>query len=124
MRKNLSLLFTLLYFMAMVKPVMPVLEYLYNQDYIAEVLCINKDKPMLNCDGKCYLAKMIKEQQKEKQHQDVPSVDLREYPIGFVDILEYGFVTNINSKKTIISWKNLYQGKHNASIFHPPNTIV
>lgn len=110
--------------MAMVKPVMPVLEYLYNQDFIAEVLCINKDKPMLNCDGKCYLAKMIKEQQNEKQHQDLPSADLREYPIGFVYILGYQFITADLKNKGVISWKNLKQGNYTTTIFHPPNYIV
>lgn len=110
--------------MAMVKPVMPVLEYLYNQDYIAEVLCINKDKPMLNCDGKCYLAQMIKEQQKEKQHQDVPSADLREYPIGFVSIFEPSFFLSDFTKKNALPWSNRYLGQHVSSIFHPPNFLV
>lgn len=110
--------------MAMVKPVMPVLEYFYNQDYIAEVFCINKDKPMLNCDGKCYLAQMIKEQQKEKQHKDFPSVDLREYPIGFVNILGYQFISAESNNKQVLSWKYLNHGKYLPTIYHPPNYTV
>ncbi len=38
-----------------------------NTKYIAAKLCENIDKPMLNCKGKCYLAKKIKEaEEKEK----------------------------------------------------------
>jgi len=39
-----------------------------NQQYIAEYFCINKDKPLLHCDGKCFLAKKLKEtEEKEKK---------------------------------------------------------
>nr|WP_245405175.1 hypothetical protein [Algoriphagus sp. AGSA1] len=40
--------------------------YELNKAYIIENFCINKDKPMMNCDGKCYLAEQMKAQ-KEKQ---------------------------------------------------------
>ena len=43
-----------------------------NQDYIAAVLCINKAKPASTCQGKCFLAKKMKEQ--ETQEQTIPSV--------------------------------------------------
>lgn len=34
-----------------------------NKEYITRVLCENRDKPQLHCDGKCYLAKRLKAQQ-------------------------------------------------------------
>jgi len=40
--------------------------YHANKEYIARVLCVNRDKPELHCDGKCYLAQRLKTQQ-EKQ---------------------------------------------------------
>jgi len=46
--------------------------YQMNQDYIASVLCINKAKPASTCNGKCYLSKKMKEQ--EKQEQSIPAV--------------------------------------------------
>ncbi|MBT2161132.1 hypothetical protein [Zobellia barbeyronii] len=49
----------------MVKPLWPVAEYVANYDYIKNVLCENKDKPMLNCDGKCYLAKQLAKESEE-----------------------------------------------------------
>jgi len=106
----------------MVKPVLPVLEYVLNQDYIAEVLCINRDKPMLNCDGKCYLAKMIKEQQ-EEEHQDIPSADLREYPIGFVSILSCNFEKVIIATTLISFYQNLKEEQFLSTVYHPPNYI-
>lgn len=40
-----------------------------NREYIAKVLCENRKRPELHCDGKCYLAKKLK-QQKEKQDKE------------------------------------------------------
>ena len=30
-----------------------ILNWKVNQDIITEKYCVNKDKPMMNCDGKC-----------------------------------------------------------------------
>ncbi len=104
----------------MVRPVMPVFEYIINHDYIAEFLCVNKDKPMLNCDGKCYLAKMIQEERQEKS-QNLPSIDLREYPIGFVEILNCNFSNSVSRKQPVFVYQNLVSKQFLPSIFHPPN---
>ncbi|MBK1894379.1 hypothetical protein [Chryseobacterium paridis] len=41
------------------RPLIPIMEYVANYNYIVETLCINKDKPELNCNGKCYLSKEL-----------------------------------------------------------------
>lgn len=51
-----------------------------NQKYIAAELCVNKDKPQLHCNGKCYLMKKLKqaedkEQKQERQSQKVQIQD-------------------------------------------------
>jgi hypothetical protein len=35
------------------------MDYAINYDYISKVLCINKDKPELKCNGKCHLMKEL-----------------------------------------------------------------
>lgn len=40
-----------------------------NRDYIAKVLCENRKKPEMHCNGKCYLAKKLKQQQ-DKQDRE------------------------------------------------------
>lgn len=45
--------------------------YSFNKAYIATVLCTNKDKPHLHCEGKCFLDIKLKElEQKNKQDQE------------------------------------------------------
>lgn len=48
-------------------PVLPVIDYLVNKDYIAKNLCINKDKPKSCCKGKCH---MVKQLQKTNPNSD------------------------------------------------------
>ncbi|WP_229201787.1 hypothetical protein [Arsenicibacter rosenii] len=66
----------LVIYMLLVAVLLPVISpwgtiayYQLNKDYIARVLCENRDKPQLHCDGKCYLAKRLKEQQ-DKQDKE------------------------------------------------------
>lgn len=45
--------------------------YHFNKAYISSVLCTNKDKPALHCEGKCFLDIKLKElEQKNKQEQE------------------------------------------------------
>jgi hypothetical protein len=43
-----------------------------NRDYIAKVLCENRQRPELKCNGNCYLAKKLK-QQEETQDKETTS---------------------------------------------------
>jgi len=41
-----------------------------NHTYIARVLCVNRDKPALHCDGKCFLKKeLTAQQEKDSAHK-------------------------------------------------------
>ncbi|MBV8324751.1 hypothetical protein [Chryseobacterium sp.] len=51
-----SILFTLY---MVFRPLIPVVEYAVNYDYIVSTLCVNKNKPEIHCNGKCYLSKEL-----------------------------------------------------------------
>jgi hypothetical protein len=55
---------------SMVKSFVTV-NFLIYQDQIAKEKCENKDKPQMNCNGKCYLAKQLKAAE-EKQKENAP----------------------------------------------------
>ena len=48
--------------------------YQLNREYIARVLCQNRDKPQLHCDGACYLAKKLKDQQDRQDKETTERV--------------------------------------------------
>ncbi len=41
-----------------------------NRKYIAAELCVNKNKPELHCNGKCYLMKKLKQAQEKEAKQE------------------------------------------------------
>ncbi len=107
----------------MLRPVMPLANYLINQDYIAEFLCINKDKPELECNGKCYLAKQLKEASAEKE-KNVPAIAMEDYPIGIMTLILFEAP---HTSETITSenfqYNNNYKFSYLNLVFHPPTFI-
>lgn len=59
-----------------------IAQYQLDKDYLARILCENRDRPELHCDGKCYLAKRLKAQQDKQDKettervQKTPSIQL------------------------------------------------
>jgi hypothetical protein len=41
--------------------------FLANRDYVAKVLCINRDRPELDCEGSCFLSKQLNEAEEKRQ---------------------------------------------------------
>ncbi len=106
----------------MVKPMLPILDYYINYDYIATQLCENRDKPILACNGRCYVAKEI-EKNKTSGNQDttVPEFKLDLY---FANALDFQIIRSEiipETKKCIpLSRNELLPNAISFSIFHPP----
>lgn len=46
------------------------------QDYIIERLCVNRDRPEMNCDGFCQLTKMMQEKHDQEQQDRAAVLEL------------------------------------------------
>jgi hypothetical protein len=44
--------------------------YQINKKEITEKLCINKNKPLMHCNGQCYLGKQLKKAEENEKHQN------------------------------------------------------
>src|ERR1051326_6833967 len=73
MKKHLAILLLFTYAAVLVKPYCPVINYLFHKEYISAVLCENKDKPMLHCNGKCHMIKEMKKAGDEESKSNLPS---------------------------------------------------
>jgi len=58
-----------------------------NIDYIVEKYCVNKDKPVLQCNGKCHLSKQLQLQQTSKKGDNALTIQLTEafFPLYFIE---------------------------------------
>ncbi|GAB3898800.1 hypothetical protein [Spirosoma agri] len=57
-----------------ISPLGTIAYYQVNRDYIARVLCENRNRPELHCNGQCYLAKRLKAQQDKQDKQTTEHV--------------------------------------------------
>jgi hypothetical protein len=90
MKKVGGFVFFLLYLVALFKPLAPFLEYEANRDYFIEVLCSNKAKPELECNGQCALTSKLQNSFADSTLPSTtppPIVRMDDYPIGFVAII-------------------------------------
>ncbi len=62
----------IIFLTSLIRPVFPVVDYMVNFDYIAEVLCIKKKVPESSCNGKCYLMQQMEENKNESPESSVP----------------------------------------------------
>lgn len=108
------------------KPVIPVLDYIINYDYITKELCENRAKPQMHCNGKCHLMKELAKaaedekpaSQKKSQHQEIE--------VLFCEtVIDFSFSTNniVVFSKNITGYSNLYSRLSTKSVFHPPSFI-
>src|SRR5215217_498147 len=71
--KPISILLLISLLSANLSSVLVYLGFEANKKYIAKELCENKNKPQLNCNGKCYLMKKLKQAQDKEQKQEQQS---------------------------------------------------
>lgn len=92
-----------------------------NESYIAKELCINRNRPELHCNGKCYLMNKLKqaqdkEQKQEHQFQKV-QLQLQEAIVALPFIFKQYSIATINFRIPLNT--GMPVARMNA-IFHPP----
>lgn len=111
----------------LLKPILPVIEYAVNYDYISKVLCVNKEKPKLQCNGKCHLAKeLAKASENDKPISSDKKVALHELETLFFEEIKTYLIEPVyfdNKTKINSNYSNLYFYLESASLFHPPAII-
>lgn len=111
----------------LLKPILPVIEYAVNYDYISKVLCVNKEKPKLQCNGKCHLTKeLAKASENEKPISSDKKVASHEFETLFFEEIKSFLIRPVyfdNNTKTDSNYSNLYFYLESSSVFHPPTIL-
>lgn len=123
--KKMLIILSLLVF---IKPVVPVFEYVINYEYIAKVLCINKDKPEMQCNGKCHLMKELA----KASEKELPLTPSKKHVVTETEVLFYqelesfAFDSFFNESTLHITsnYVNFYQLLKSSGTFHPPCFII
>ena len=118
-----KIVFLLALFM-LLKPGLPVVEYVVNYNYISKVLCENKAKPQMHCNGKCHLMKeLAKASENEKPISSDKKSTTQEFEILFLEEIQSFRIASIFFHKRLKinnNYPNLYFRLKSTSVFRPP----
>lgn len=93
--------------------------YSVNIEYIIKELCENKDKPELNCKGKCFLKKkMAQADESEKKTNEI--FKQVEFPAFIPNSTLTLNLKSIELENRYALVNNLYNYQNYIRIFHPP----
>jgi hypothetical protein len=109
----------------LVRPVLPMLEYIINYDYIVAELCENKARPAMHCNGKCHLKKeLAKAAESEKPLSQKKTQTSEAEVLFFQETARFVPVeVSIIPSKNVTVYANLYSYQDGYSCFHPPLVI-
>ena len=121
MKRLLSFILIFAYLTAAFQFTVPYLSYYTNYTYFATEACINKHNPELECNGKCQLQKMVKNQ--HNKHDTTPDEAVmlvkNSSTIFFVDSWVKPFFNTRAESRTFIS-EPIFGSQHNAQPVTPP----
>ena len=90
-----------------------------NQNYIASNLCENKNKPALQCNGKCFLKKQIASA--DTDEQNAPKKLWVKFLPEFLSLADNPVEKNFPSAEIVLNGDASFIAAANSSaIFHPP----
>lgn len=93
-----------------------------DREQITALYCVNKDKPQLECDGKCELSKRLSEAKDQKESE--AEITLEELHLTFLAKSKEGNIPFIPEANPEIVHTPRYQMTHSLdlgkSFFHPP----
>jgi hypothetical protein len=97
----------LVYFALSLRTFIPYIAYNINYHYISTVLCENKGKPQMHCNGKCHLNKELK---KAAQGSNSDSVDFSKLMLDIHDVTMQNvvFFSTENNMPTSVYSENKY----------------
>jgi len=111
-----------LYVITLLQPLLPHVHYSLNKEFIAKVLCINRDRPEMKCEGKCHLAKMIREQ--EDKGENGSEERTLETAVAFPHIqvskVNLAFSASLGHKTQFGHRCGVPCDAHRLGVFHPP----
>lgn len=108
------------------RPLWPIVNYVTNYDYIATVLCENKDKPELKCNGQCYLMKQLAKQQSQDPanpfEEDKLSIDKNE--LVYFENIEIELPQNTSHfDRSVIAYLFKLRINESFSLLDPPPKV-
>jgi len=102
-----------------------IVNFKINQDFIAKVLCVDKDKPESNCHGTCHLSKQLSETDNDDQKKAPNKLKTKVETNLFLRSNSKGvntYALGVNEAEDIYSFGEFYTSAYITDIFRPPES--
>lgn len=91
----------------------------FNQKYIATVMCVNKSRPWMHCNGHCYLMKKLKQMADKEKSAERDNIK------NNIQVAICSAVTTINfapqiQRTAFVAESPFLLPQRNSYIFQPP----
>lgn len=98
-----------------------------NRSYIAQNLCVNKSRPALRCEGRCYFMKKIKQADENEKKQNAKDslskleISYFEEPFN-ADLLQLSIPEETKGPVPVYAF--LFSSRSLEALFQPPRQIA
>ncbi len=97
-----------------------LVDYEINKAAITQIFCVNKNKPKMNCNGKCHLKKQLEKEDKKQESAPFSSKEKSEIQFFSAPAI---CELKANSEDIVPNFTYIFPDfeSPSASIFHPPS---
>lgn len=96
------------------------IDFKINQDYIARVLCINRDKPEVQCNGHCVLMQKLKKTQETEQSKENQTSKKQTFETFCESLLDFNASVFPPKSPDFSDYRQPATSTYTSDIFHPP----
>ncbi len=102
-----------------------IVTWKFNQNYISQNLCINRDKPEMECNGKCHLQKQLKSVEDNQTKETSASLPLKLKNLKTDDFVNHSemqvsFIQTVQNLILNSTFNTHYSFNYISSCFRPP----
>ena len=120
LKSIISYLLLTFFSVSLIRPVVPVVDYFVNFEYIAEVLCLKKEVPESSCNGKCYLMQQIEDNKSDRPENGVPQTQWEILLLSIHEPMSYDLFFEQVDTKSVFSPSVISLKSHLFSPDTPP----
>ena len=118
MQRVFSSIMTLIFLFVVSQQAVVVMHFKLNQKAITEQFCINKNKPELHCNGKCYLNKELQETENTDSEK---ILNTKNFDLVFYSNIAYEIETpNVIKTKVKLIYIEFHHSEPYLEVLVPP----
>jgi hypothetical protein len=103
------------------RPVMPLINYAVNYDYIVKNLCENRNVPQSTCKGKCYVEKELSKTEKQSNtNQNIKITGLDVFVSNEILSFSAKTLSDLGIQDPHSHPIDFHISEYFSRIFHPP----